>query len=160
MNSKGPDTFKPAHQAGCDPFATGSSAIYLVPLKIDPDASLDDVGFSVDQRFDLLAFLFQIGPGPVGATLAVVDIMFNLNRGMAWLRVEVLGPTGYAHVDVVLALESGARGSGKRAHMHDFLPVTLSSFASLADVYIDSISGPHVSHQQLCLLDPHGRPTW
>lgn len=161
MRDEGAYAFQSGPQVHRDPHVTGRGAICLVPLHVFPSTTFEDAGFSNDQKFDLLAWLLQIGPGAPDAALAVIDIMFDLYGGMVWLRVGVLGATGYGHVDVVLALQEPSALRGRTpADVNELSPRTLSSFGSLADAYIDTITGPHATYQQLSLLDPRGRPCW
>ena len=115
----------------------------LVPVSIYPGANLEDAGFSDEQRTDLLGWFLQVGSGAAGAAIGVKDVHYDVLRGFAWIRLEVLGPAGHGHVDVVLAvknkdveLQCGAW------HVANIIPADLKSFGALTDQYIATITGP------------------
>jgi hypothetical protein len=133
----------------------------LVPVSIYPGANLEDASFSDEQRTDLLGWFLQVGSGAAGAAIGVKDVHYDVLRGFAWIRLEVLGPAGHGHVDVVLAvknkdveLQCGAW------HVANIIPADLKSFGALTDQYIATITGPASITQQLCLVDGDGRPCW
>jgi len=132
----------------------------LVPVNIYPGANLDDAGFSDEQRTDLLGWFLQVGSGAAGAAVGVKDVHYDVLRGFAWMRLEVLGPSGYGHVDVVLAVQDTETEPGAPRKVLDAIPADLQSFGALTDQYIATITGPASITQQLCLVDSDGRPCW
>ena len=133
----------------------------LVPVSIHPGANLEDAGLSDEQRTDLLGWFLQVGSGAAGAAVGVKDVFYDVLRGFVWIRLEVLGPAGYGHVDVILAFEDPNVGrSGETQVVPDAIPADLRSFGALTDQYIATINGPASIAQQLCLLDGVGRPCW
>ena len=168
-SSPGPSLFgDPCHVGGNDEDVTVSlyetpnpTPSRLVPVNIYPGANLEDAGFSDEQRTDLLGWFLQVGSGAAGAAVGVKDVHYDVLRGFAWIRLEVLGPAGHGHVDVVLAvknkdveLQCGAW------HVANIIPADLKSFGALTDQYIATITGPASIAQQLSLLDGDGRPCW
>jgi hypothetical protein len=132
----------------------------LVPVSIHPCANLEDAGFSDEQRTDLLGWFLQVGCGAAGAAVGVSYVHYDVLRGFAWMRLEVLGPSGYGHVDVVLAVQDTETEPSGSRKIRDAVPADLQSFGSLTDQYIATITGPTSITQQLCLVDGDGRPCW
>jgi hypothetical protein len=137
--------------------ASAARDVAVVPFRVYPSPSLESAGLDEAARLDLLAWLLGLGNGPAAVALEVVDVHFNLDHGLAWLRVQVLG-TSCAYVDVVLRLEE--IGSTKTPGAADRLalsPNSLQAWGSYVDAYLDDISGARTVAIQLCLLDLAGR---
>lgn len=133
----------------------------LVPISIHPGANLEDAGFNDEQRTDLLGWFLQVGAGAAGATVCVQDVHYDVVHGYAWIRLEVLGPSGHGHVDVVLVVRGpDTEGSSGAQIVPDAFPADLKAFGALTDQYIATITGSVAVSQQLCLLDGGGRPCW
>jgi hypothetical protein len=130
----------------------------LVPISIHPGANLENAGFSPEQRTDLLGFFLQVGAG-TDAAVGVKDVFYDVLHGYALIRLEILGPSGHAHVDVFLAVENTDTEMPAVTHnVPNAIPADLKSFGALADQYIATICGPPCVAQQLCLLDGEGQP--
>jgi hypothetical protein len=130
----------------------------LIPLSIHPGANLENAGFSPEQRTDLLGFFLQVGAG-TSAAVGVKDVFYDVVHGFALIRLEILGPSGHAHVDVFLAAKNtDMEMPAGTQNAADAIPADLESFGALTDQYIATITGPASVAQQLCLLDGNGQP--
>ena len=114
----------------------------LVPISIHPGPNLEDAGFNDEQRTDLLGWFLQVGAGAAGAAVCVQDVHYDVVHRYAWIRLEVLGPSGHGHVDVVLIVQSpDAEGSRGEQIVPDAFPADLKAFEVLTDQCIASITG-------------------